>query len=118
MKLTLQIAIVFSICLMGEFLARFLPLPGSIISMIVLFALLFTKVLKIDHIREKGNFLLKNMAFFFIPAGVSLLDQYPAFKDSILPLLAVCIITTFLTFAATAGTVHLVIQLQNKIGGR
>ena len=74
-KLLVQIGIVFGICLVGEGIAAVLPFafPASVLSMLLLFVLLLCGVLKVEHIREKGDFLLKNMAFFFIPSGVALL---------------------------------------------
>ena len=68
MKVILQIGVVFGVCLIGEAAACFLPFPfpASVLSMILLFLLLCLKVLKIDHIRQKADFLLQNMAFFFI----------------------------------------------------
>ncbi|MFQ9846524.1 MAG: CidA/LrgA family protein [[Clostridium] leptum] len=71
MKVILQIGVVFGVCLIGEAAACFLPFPfpASVLSMILLFLLLCLKVLKIDHIRQKADFLLQNMAFFFIPGS-------------------------------------------------
>jgi len=120
MKLMLQIGVVFGICLVGQIISVFLPIaiPGSVISMILLFLLLFFKVLKVDHIRQKADFLLKNMAFFFIPAGIGIIANFADIKGSILPLLAVVVLTTVVTFGATAFTVQGVIALQTQIGKR
>lgn len=116
MKILLQIAIVFIICLLGEAIAVVLPItfPSSVISMILLFLLLLSKILKPEHIKEKTNFLLKNMAFFFIPAGVSIMNYYDVLKGNILKLLIICLLTTVITFLATAYTVKFVMKLQNK----
>ena len=117
MKMMLQIGVVFGICLIGQTISVFLPIavPGSVISMVLLFLLLFFKVLKVDHIRKKADFLLQNMAFFFIPAGVGILANLPAIKDYILPLLAVVVLTTFITFGASALTVQGVIAVQERV---
>ena len=86
-KLLVQIGIVFGICLLGEWIASLLPFvfPSSVISMILLFLLLLIGLLKVEHIREKTDFLLKNMAFFFIPSGVALMEQTELLKGKILP---------------------------------
>ncbi len=121
-KLLVQIGIVFGICLVGEGISRVLPFafPASVISMILLFLLLLSGALKVEHIREKGDFLLRNMAFFFIPSGVGLIEQADAVRGKVLPLLAVCLITTVLTFAVSAATIRLVSSWQNRLkkGGR
>lgn len=115
MKLLIQIGIIFGVCWVGEGLSKLLPLPGSVISMILLFLLLLTKLLKPAHIAEKSDFLLKNMAFFFIPAGVAIMESLGVPWENLLPFLTVCFVTMVITFAATAYTVRLVIWLQNRL---
>jgi holin-like protein len=116
-KLMLQIGIVFGICFLGQAISALLPvaIPGSILSLILLFLLLAFKAVKVDHIRQKADFLLENMAFFFIPAGVGILADIDAVKDHLLPLLAVILITSFLTFGATALTVRATIAMQRGL---
>lgn len=116
MKLLAQIAVVFGVCLVGEIIAGFLPvpIPASIISMVLLLVLLLVGIVKIEHIREKTEFLLQNMAFFFIPAGVSILENYSYLKGAVLPFCFICTITTLLTFGATSFTVSTVIKLQER----
>ena len=71
MKIIYQIGIIFSLCWVSQIVEALLPIdfPASVIGMILLFALLVFRVLKVEHIREKSDFLLANMAFFFVPAG-------------------------------------------------
>ena len=118
MKLLIQIGIIFGVCWVGEGLSKLLPLPGSVISMILLFLLLLTKLLKPAHIAEKSDFLLKNMAFFFIPAGVAIMESLGILWENLIPFLTVCFVTMVITFAATAYTVRLVIWLQNRLSAR
>jgi len=116
MKMMYQIGILFGVCLLGQAISVFLPIsfPGSVLSMIILFLLLFFRVIKVDHIRQKADFLLKNMSFFFIPAGIGILSSFDLIRSSILPLITVIIVTTILTFGATALTVQGVIALQDR----
>ena len=120
MKMMLQIGLVFGICLLGQIVAALLPIafPGSVISMALLFLLLVFKLVKVDHIQKKADFLLKNMAFFFIPAGVAILAQFDAIKNSIPALLAVVVITTLLTFGSTALVVQGIISVQDRLERR
>ena len=120
MEIIMQIGIFFVICLLGQMLSSVLPIPipGSIVAMILLFLLLFFKIIRPGHIQKKSDFLLSNMAFFFIPAGVGIIEQFDLIKNDIVPLLAICVVSTVLTFAAASGTVNLVLKLQNKEGRR
>ena len=114
MKTLLQIGIVFLICLIGEIISLILPFPfpGSVIAMILLFLLLLFGALKVEHIRGKVEFMQQNMAFFFIPAGVGIIEYFGVLQSTWMPFLLICVITTILTFAATALTVTLVMKLQ------
>lgn len=113
MKIIKQFGIIFSLCWLATVIEGLLPIafPASVIAMLLLFVCLLAGVLKIDHIREKSDFLLANMAFFFIPAGVNVINYLDILKENWLPLLLICVITTVVTFAATAYSVRLVMRL-------
>ena len=119
MRILTQIGIVLVVCLVGELVAQVLPFPfpSSVIAMVLLFLLLCSKVIKPYHIQGKTDFLLKNMAFFFIPAGVGILENFDALRQSLLPFLLVCVLTTIITFFAAAMTVKGVMALQRKNKG-
>lgn len=119
MKLSLQIAFLFGICLLGEVISAlispYIKFPASVIAMILLSVLLIFKVLKRKKIREVTNFFLDNISFFYLPACVGIIDQLGVVKDYILQIALICIVSTALTFAATAYTVTFVMKIQNKI---
>lgn len=114
MKFLKQIAIIFAICLAGEAVALLLPFPfpGSVVSMILLFVLLMTGVLKLEQVDEAGSFLLNNMAFLFVPTVVGMAEYFPLIAQNLLALAIIIVVTTLLTFAVTAWTVTGVIRLQ------
>ena len=113
MKIIKQFGIIFSLCWLATVIEGLLPIafPASVIAMLLLLVCLLAGVLKIDHIREKSDFLLANMAFFFIPAGVNVINYLDILKKNWLPLLLICVITTVVTFAATAYSVRLAMRL-------
>ena len=116
MKIIKQIGIIFSICWLAQVLEYFLPFdfPATVIGMILLFICLLTGILKIKHIQEKSDFLLSNMAFFFIPAGVSMINYLDILKSNALQLVLICVITTIVTFFVTAYSVHFTMKLMNR----
>lgn len=119
MKIIKQFGIIFSLCWIATVIERLLPIafPASVIAMLLLLICLMTGVLKIDHIREKSDFFLANMAFFFIPAGVNVINYLDILKANWLPLLLICVITTVITFAATAYSIRLTIWLLGRRKG-
>lgn len=116
MKIIKQTGIVFFVCWLSQAAAELLPFefPASVIGMVLLFFCLMTGILKIEHIQEKADFLLGNMAFFFVPAGVSIMNYFDVLKKSLVPFLVICILSTVITFAVTAYCVKLVMKWGNR----
>ena len=116
MKIICQIAIIFTICWISQIVEAILPFPfpASVIGMVLLLILLLVRALKVDHIREKSDFLLSNMAFFFIPAGVSIINYFDILASNLIPLLVICLVSTLLTFAVTVWAVRLTRDLMDR----
>ncbi len=113
-----QLALLAAICFAGEVVAKALPFafPASVVSMVLLLLLLLTGALKLRHVEQAASFLTRNMAFFFLPAAVEIMASYQTVKGSLLPLLAVLVLTTVITFGVTAGTVSLCLRVQRRRG--
>lgn len=116
MKLLCQFGVIFGVCWVSQILENLLPFPfpGSVIGMVLLFVLLATGVLRLEHVREKADFLLANMAFFFLPAGVSVMNYFDVLDSALVPLLVICLVTTVLVFGATALSVKLTLRLMGR----
>lgn len=116
MKIIKQIGIIFSVCWISQVIEHFLPFsfPASVIGMILLFLCLVTGILKIGHVQEKADFLLGNMAFFFVPAGVSIINYFDILGSMAVQLVVICVVSTIVTFAATAYAVTLTVKLMNR----
>ena len=94
MKIFIQIGIIFFICWIAQIIEAILPFafPASVIGMLLVFLLLLCRVLKVEYIREKADFLLGNMAFFFLPAGVSIVNYFDVLKSCALQLIVICVV--------------------------
>ena len=104
-----ELALIFGICLVGEGVAALLPVafPASVISMILLMVLLLTGTVKDKHIRTVSHFLVANMAFFFLPSFVGMIEHVELLKSQALPLLLIVVLTTPVVYLVTAWTVRL-----------
>ena len=116
MKIMMQLAIIFLLCLIGEAIAAILPcpFPASVISMILVFCFLLWGPLKVYHIRKQTDFLLDNMAFFFIPPAVSIVENLHYMEGKLAILIFICFISIFTTFAITAWTVTAMVKWEEK----
>ena len=104
-----ELALIFGICLVGEGVAALLPVacPASVISMVLLMVLLLTGVVKDRHIQTASHFLVANMAFFFLPSFVGLLEHIELLKSQLVPLLLIIVLTTPVVYLVTGWTVRL-----------
>ena len=104
-----ELALIFGICLVGEGVAALLPVafPASVISMVLLMVLLLTGVVKDRHIQTASHFLVANMAFFFLPSFVGLLEHIELLKSQLVPLLLLIVLTTPVVYLITGWTVRL-----------
>ena len=104
-----ELALIFGICLVGEGVAALLQVafPASVISMVLLMVLLLTGVVKDRHIQTASHFLVANMAFFFLPSFVGLLEHIELLKSQLVPLLLIIVLTTPVVYLITGWTVRL-----------
>lgn len=111
LRITLQILLITGLSQLGQWLSHTfaLPLPGNLIGMFLLLALLFTGLLKESHIQEGADLLLKYMSFFFIPAGVGLLAHLELIQGTWLPWLLTLLSTTMIVLVSTAKLVDFLI---------
>ncbi len=88
-----------------------LPIPETVYAMVILFLLLYTRVVKYDAIEKFAGVLLGTMAMYFIPPAVGLVNSYPLIADKIIPFIIISVVSTILTFMATGLTVkYLVVR--------
>lgn len=118
MKILVQIGILFGLCWISQCIESVLPIafPASVIGLLLLLALLLLRVLKVKHIQEKSDFLMQNLPFFFVPASVGILNYAELLRDNAVAFVVICLVSTVVTFAATAWTVQWIIRRMD--GGR
>lgn len=111
-----QLGVLIACCVAGDALSILLhgALPGNVLGLTLLLLLLIFGPVRMDHVEHSADFLLQNMAFFFLPACLGVLEIFAQIKNEILAMLAVCVLTTLCTAAATALTVHIVFRVQHR----
>ena len=51
-----------------------LPIPGNLAGMVLLYAMLSLGIIKVAWFDATGSFLVKHLAFFFVPIAVGVMD--------------------------------------------
>ena len=110
MKLYVQLMIIFMISLVGEGISSVfrLPVPGSIIGLVLLFLALQFKLLRLRHISMVGNFLLANMTILFLPPAVGIMDKFQVIAPYLLPIILIVLGAIVLNVCVTAVVVQLI----------
>ncbi len=100
LRLIWQAAILWGIYRTSGWLvsATGIPLPGNVLGVVLLFTLLCLGVIKLEHISDAADFLLKHLVFFFIPITVGLVEWGPVFKEHWLVLLAAVVVSSLVPF--------------------
>ncbi|MGL5439137.1 MAG: CidA/LrgA family protein [Filifactoraceae bacterium] len=96
MSLFLEMGIIVLISFVGVVLNKTvgIPIPGTVLAMIIFYILLETKVIKVNRIGKACDFLNNNMALFFIPLNVGLLVSYKVFAHKAVAVVLTVIIST------------------------
>ena len=58
-----------------------LPIPGNLVGMVLLYALLALGIVKLSWFEVAGCFLIRHLAFFFVPITVGLMDAGSLFAS-------------------------------------
>ncbi len=112
MKYVIQFMIIIGFSFIGEFLHYILPLPipASIYGIVLLFAALELKILKVNDIREVSSFLIAVMPMMFIPAAVGLVNSWDIISSSLLKYIIVTFVTTFVVMGVSGLVTQFVIR--------
>ena len=91
MKLYVQFMIIVLLAFIGEGISTYfqLPIPGSILGLILLFLALEFKLLRLRHVNAVGNFLLANMTILFLPPAVGIMEKFDVIAPYLLPIVLI-----------------------------
>lgn len=98
----------------SKLIAHWMVIPGSIIGMLLLFIALLIGVIKLGYVEDVSHFFLKNMGFFFIPLGVSLIDSYVDIKPILWQVTLLLVISNILVMGITARVVEWVMLRRSR----
>lgn len=124
LKIIKQIFIILLFYVIGEVLSFLLSnnftkiyFPGTILGLIIFLLFLLNKkikIVKLEDVDEVGSFLTNNMAFFFIPAAVSVVEYFDVLQANFIKIVVIIIISLLISFIAITYTIKLTIYIQQK----
>ena len=94
-----------------------LPLPGTLVGMILLFVLLVTGVVKLEWFEQGAAVLIGELLLFFIPSAIGIVQYSQLFGSTGAMLLGV-IVTSIITLLASVTVITLSIMKLRRKGYR
>ncbi len=110
MTLFIEILLIVLIYLAGMGLGLFIPVPFSLLSMGLFFLLLMTGLLKDRLFTKISTLILSNLAFFFIPPAVEIVDSMSVLEGNYLKLIVIMVVSNICVLAVTALVVQAVLN--------
>ncbi|WP_411752623.1 CidA/LrgA family protein [Serratia sp. (in: enterobacteria)] len=107
-KYVRAIVLIYLSLFAGNAIAALLPIaiPGSIIGMLILFALLTSQILPAKWVKPGCHLLIRYMVLLFVPIGVGIMKYYDQIVEDLAPLIVSCLISTLLVFVVVGYTSH------------
>ncbi|GKX50459.1 CidA/LrgA family protein [Budvicia aquatica] len=107
----LRAFILIYICLLiGNGISAIIPLdiPGSIIGMLVLFALLSSQILPPAWVKPGCHLFIRHMALLFVPISVGIMNYYQQILTLFGPLVVSCLVSSLVTMLIVGFSSHYV----------
>jgi holin-like protein len=112
LKIILQISVLFLFYYIGEAIqsAFSLFIPGSIIGMLLFFALLTFKLIRVEWVADGIDLLIKDMPIFFVPVTVGVVQYLDFFYGKGSLMIPLVILSTFLTIGISGWVTSLLLK--------
>ncbi|WP_153732981.1 CidA/LrgA family holin-like protein [Sporosarcina obsidiansis] len=103
-KILVQVAFLYLFFMLGQFLRDWLsiPLPGSIIGLLILWGLLSFKIVPLRWVENGAYVFLSTLPLYLIPATVGVMNYGYVFKGKGIWLIIITIGSTFITMAVAS----------------
>jgi len=101
--------VIIYLCLYaGNALSLLLPItiPGSILGMLTLFALLATQILPVEWVKPGCHLLIRYMALLFVPISVGIINYTDVLSAQFGPIVVSIVVSTFLVLTIVGWSAH------------
>ncbi|MFD8018253.1 antiholin-like murein hydrolase modulator LrgA [Staphylococcus warneri] len=86
-----------------------IPMPASVIGLVLLFIALCTGIVKLEQVESVGTALTNNISFLFVPAGISVINSLPILSKSPILIILLIIISTIFLLVCTGYASQLLV---------
>ena len=118
MKYVFQFARIMGFCLAGELLHGLLPLPipAGIYGLVLLAAALLTGAVKIEQVKQTGDFLSSLFPLLFIPTVAGVMEEWDLISTNLIPILIALVPVTWAVMAAAGKVTQTLMDRRERNG--
>lgn len=118
MKYVFQFARIMGFCLAGELLHGLLPLPipAGIYGLVLLAAALLTGIVKIEQVKQTGDFLSSLFPLLFIPTVAGVMEEWDLISTNLIPILIALAPVTWAVMAAAGKVTQTIMDRRARNG--
>ncbi|MGQ9008957.1 antiholin-like murein hydrolase modulator LrgA [Bacillus stercoris] len=91
-----------------------IPIPASVVGLVLLFLLLCLKVIKLEQVETLGTSLTSLIGFLFVPSGISVMNSLGVMQQYGLQIVLVILLATIILLGATGLFSQLILSLGGK----
>lgn len=114
--LLVQMSIYALVLLVSQLISSLLPpqipVPSTVIGLILLYVLLSTHIIKVEWVDSFGSFLTSMIGFMFVPSGISLAANLDILKTEGLQLFLVIGLSTVVMLVVVTYVTHLIFTMK------
>lgn len=91
-----------------------IPIPASVVGLVLLFVLLCLKVIKLEQVETLGTSLTSLIGFLFVPSGISVMNSLGVMQQYGVQIALVILLATIILLGATGLFSQLILSVSQK----
>lgn len=116
MKYLYQFLLIIGITFIGETLNRLIPLPipAAVYGLIILFLVLQLKIVKLEHVKTAGDWLIGIMGILFVAPTVDIIGSWGQIRPYLIPITVIVAVSTVVVFGVSGLVTQLLTRKEDK----
>jgi holin-like protein len=100
----------------GFYLVDFfnLLIPGNVLGMIILFLMLWLKIVKLEWIEGAADLLVRHLSFFFVSISVGLMTLGGLLAEAGIQIAVILVCSALIGMAISGGTSHFIVKNKER----
>jgi holin-like protein len=113
-----QFGIILGISFLGEILYHLIPLPipASIYGLVLLAAALLTGLVKLEQVKQTGDFLSSLFPLLFIPTVAGVMEVWDLIAGNLVPIVIALVPVTWAVMAAAGKVTQIIMDRRENHG--